>query len=114
MISDQSLLLSTIVLNDYELLVKRLMLKQGFILLPLLGSTIVSPTPRSTCSYSQLQQKSSMRREVCSFYNKTLHAFEHVDTIFVDSDAITLDDDETLSVNGDEDLNQRLVGPWHQ
>ena len=37
-----------------------------------------------------------------------------MDTIFVDSDAITLDDDETLSVNGDEDLNQRLVGPWHQ
>ena len=52
MISDQSLLLSTIVLNDYELLVKRLMLKQGFILLPLLGSTIVSPTPRSTCTPS--------------------------------------------------------------
>ena len=36
-----------------------------------------------------------------------------MDTIFVDSDAIILDD-ETLSVNGDEDLNQRLVGSWHQ
>lgn len=52
-----------------------------------------------------------MRRKVC---NKTVCAFKH--SIFIVgnySDAMTLDGEETLSVNGDDDLNQRLVELWY-
>lgn len=45
--------------------------------------------------------------------NKTVHSFEHSIIVGNYSDVVTLDGEETLSVNGDDDLNQRLVELWY-